>query len=125
MTDAPASNDPFSPRFRSWQSRVDAVLTALSVPLAMCGHGVRMGWSVRVAELFFTQCACCVFWRGVLVGLMAALAMLGLGLLCWQSPAVFLLAAYGGSFVFILLLLRRLDALSRRVAALENPWVQS
>jgi hypothetical protein len=47
---------------------IDAQLTRAAGRLHMCGEGKRHNWSVLFAELFFTDCPCCLFWRGVTVG---------------------------------------------------------
>jgi hypothetical protein len=62
-------------RARRWTRRraklanfLDTLLTRASVPLHMCGEGKRHNWSVLFADLFFTMCPCCLFYRGVAVG---------------------------------------------------------
>lgn len=39
-----------------------------SKTLHLCGHGAENNWSVRIADWFFIDCACCLFWRGAVVG---------------------------------------------------------
>ena len=75
MLDAPEEFDPFSPRFRRWQRRIDATIEPIAARLGMCGHGAPLNWWVRVAELLFVDCPCCLVWRGIAVG-----AVLGIGI---------------------------------------------
>lgn len=41
----------------------------------LCGHGKEMNWSVRLADRLFVDCACCLLWRGVFLGM--GLAVIG------------------------------------------------
>lgn len=55
--------------------------------LRLCGNGKQNNWSVRVADYFFVDCACCIFWRGVVVGgFVSASVMIGIGIiiLIWR-----------------------------------------
>lgn len=36
--------------------------------IGMCGHGKPSNIWVRIADWFFIDCACCLFWRGGFVG---------------------------------------------------------
>lgn len=50
--------------------------------LRLCGNGEDNNWSVRVADYFFVDCACCIFWRGAVVGsISGGIAVVILGLL--------------------------------------------
>jgi hypothetical protein len=50
--------------------------------LRLCGNGEDNNWSVRVADYFFVDCACCIFWRGAVVGAISGgIAVVILGLL--------------------------------------------
>jgi hypothetical protein len=120
MIDHTFPPQPFSPRFLRLQAMIDACLTWLAMPLRLCGHGPDMGWSVRIAELFFTDCACCVFWRGVMVGLLAALGMTGVLVLLIASPSSGIVAGYGLAIVSVLWNMWRVDGLAQRLAQIER-----
>lgn len=49
-------------------SRVDQVLTWGAKKAKLCGYGPDLNWSVRFADALFVDCACCLVWRGVVVG---------------------------------------------------------
>lgn len=55
---------------------LERVLERCSALLRMCGHGKDNNWSVRFADWFFVDCACCLFWRGVGVGISIMLALM-------------------------------------------------
>lgn len=52
-----------------------------SKALRLCGNGAENNWSVRIADRFFVDCACCLFWRGVFLG--AVLACLVIIIMTW------------------------------------------
>lgn len=58
--------------------KIDRVLTKASMPLRMCGEGKRNNWSVMVSRVFYTECTCCLFWRGVTAGAFIAAAIAAL-----------------------------------------------
>lgn len=47
---------------------VERLFRAGARALRMCGFGPDNGWSIEVANAFFIDCACCLFWRGVFMG---------------------------------------------------------
>lgn len=53
---------------------IDAGLTAIADRLPFCGNGRRHNASVMFADLFWTDCNCCNFYRGVFVGSVAIFA---------------------------------------------------
>ena len=63
-------------------SRLYLMLESVSKALGMCGHGKEGNRWVRFAEKFFIDCPCCLFWRGVTVGVVAGflLALAGLAI---------------------------------------------
>lgn len=65
----------FRRKYYLWQSYVDRLFTWGSSRLGMCGDGVRHNWSVMFAELFFLQCPCCLFYRGVTIGAVLGLVL--------------------------------------------------
>lgn len=48
---------------------LDSTLTAGAKHLKMCGEGKHNGWSVLFAQMWFTDCPCCLFYRGAFFGL--------------------------------------------------------
>lgn len=69
-------------RFRKAVQRVvDATLTTVANQFNLCGNGPRNNWSILFANLFFTDCPCCLFYRGVAFGLILASILSGLVLL--------------------------------------------
>jgi hypothetical protein len=48
---------------------LDVVLYDMSKPLKLCGHGKDDNWSIRVHNYFFYNCACCLFFRGIAIGM--------------------------------------------------------
>lgn len=64
------------------QTRTGKVLDGVSKALRLCGHGRPMNLSVRIADTLYTDCACCIAWRGLTVGgavgvILGSLATLG------------------------------------------------
>lgn len=55
---------------------IEKIFEAGAKALGMCGHGKDHNWSVRIAERFFVDCPCCLFWRGVILGITIALALM-------------------------------------------------
>lgn len=55
-------------RFKSVQSVIDRAFSFGADRLPLCGNGRRHNWSVMIADAFFVNCPCCIFWRGVVVG---------------------------------------------------------
>lgn len=63
-------------------SRIDAIFTRGASVLRMCGDGKPHNWSILVADLFFVNCPCCLFWRGVFMGALITSAIaIAIGLL--------------------------------------------
>jgi hypothetical protein len=61
---------------------LDAVLNSGSKVLRLCGHGKPLNWSVRVADYFFYNCPCCIFFRGLCIGMaIGAVGAAGIGYL--------------------------------------------
>lgn len=60
---------------------LDTFLTWAAAFFKMCGEGPKHGWSILFAQLWFTDCPCCLFYRGVTFGgvLGALLAGVGIG----------------------------------------------
>ena len=58
--------------------------------LALCGDGKRNNWSVLFAQLFYTECPCCIFWRGLSIGFLCGAA----------SMAAVFLAIFAGITAF-------------------------
>ena len=48
-------------------------LDTLSKVLRLCGNGKENNWSVRLADYFFIDCACCIFFRGLALGIIIGL----------------------------------------------------
>lgn len=68
-------------RAKRWRDRraklsemIDTVLTAAAHKLHMCGQGKHHNWSVLFAQLWFTDCPCCLFYRGVTLGAVVGIA---------------------------------------------------
>lgn len=60
-------------RFRDKVQRVvDVTLTTVANQFNLCGNGPKNNWSILFADLFFTDCPCCLFYRGVALGLTIA-----------------------------------------------------
>jgi hypothetical protein len=60
-------------KFIIWANTIlDVYLTPLAARLRLCGAGPRHNFSVLLSTVFFTDCACCVFYRGVALGLFSA-----------------------------------------------------
>lgn len=57
---------------------LDTVMTEFASHLHMCGEGKKNNWSILFAQIFYTECPCCNFFRGVSVGFVTALALCGL-----------------------------------------------
>lgn len=61
----------------------ERLMVAAARALRMCGYGPDDGWSIKVANAWFVDCACCLFWRGVFMGagwmLVAAVAFIVTG----------------------------------------------
>lgn len=57
-------------------NRLDAFLTWGAERLWMCGEGKKNNWSVLFSVMWFTDCPCCLFYRGVTFGLALALMLL-------------------------------------------------
>lgn len=51
---------------------IDSTLTAGAKHLRMCGEGKKNGWSVLFASMWFTDCPCCLFYRGATFGVLLA-----------------------------------------------------
>ena len=64
------------------------VADRIATAVGMCGHGARGNVWVRVSEHFFIDCPCCLFWRGVTVGIVSGAA--------GAAGALVLLRALGG-----------------------------
>lgn len=52
---------------------MNAFLEWIAHKLGMCGHGKENNFWVRISELFFVDCPCCIFWRGFTTGFMLAI----------------------------------------------------
>lgn len=64
---------------------MNSALTAISKALRLCGNGAYNNWSVRAADYFFVDCACCLFWRGATIGYVSGLLVAGIiALLIWS-----------------------------------------
>lgn len=64
-----------------------AFFESVAKALGMCGYGRDLNWWVRVADWFFVDCACCLFWRGVAVGTAAASSAIGVLAVVWSLIA--------------------------------------
>lgn len=67
---------PFGRRHARWAKRIDWLFSLGADRMKLCGAGKPNNLSARVADLFFVACACCVFYRGVVVG-MASSGLIG------------------------------------------------
>lgn len=47
---------------------LDTALTWAAHRTKMCGEGAKHNWSILFAQLWFTDCPCCLFYRGVAFG---------------------------------------------------------
>ena len=65
--------------------QIDAIYTWAVGRLPLCGHGRPDGWSVRIADLFYIDCGCCWFWRGVSVGVAGTVASILAGVVAWLA----------------------------------------
>ncbi len=45
----------------------------MNIKLGFCGLGQPDNFAVKIANFFFTDCSCCLFWRGVAVGFIAGM----------------------------------------------------
>lgn len=54
---------------------LDTALTRGAERLKMCGEGPRHGWSILFAQMWFTDCPCCLFYRGVTFGVSLSVAI--------------------------------------------------
>lgn len=70
--------DPFSPRVRRWQARINSALSPIATASGLCAARTTPKASVKLAELFFVNCPCCLFWRGVAVGAIGGALAVGL-----------------------------------------------
>lgn len=52
---------------------IDDTMSAVAARLPLCGEGKKHNMSILFAQLFFTECPCCLFYRGVTVGFGSAL----------------------------------------------------
>lgn len=76
-TELPDEAYPFGRRHARWAKRIDRTFSFGADRMKLCGAGKPNNLSARVADLFFVACACCVFYRGVVVG--AALSWFAAG----------------------------------------------
>lgn len=69
--DAPHVADPdmIRPEHPSLGYRASETFSRVA---GMCGFGAENNLSVRIAEWFFIDCPCCLFWRGAAVGAVSA-----------------------------------------------------
>lgn len=58
---------------------LDKFLTDASMHFKMCGEGPKNSWSILFAQLWFTDCPCCLFYRGVTFGGVAGATIAGAG----------------------------------------------
>lgn len=58
---------------------IDTTLTTGAKLLKMCGEGPHHGWSILFAQLWFTDCPCCLFYRGVTLGIVLGGLVTGTG----------------------------------------------
>lgn len=65
---------------------MDEILEFFSRKLKLCGYGKANNWSVRIADYFFVDCACCIFWRGMFIG-----GIIGVYLTLVVATVIFLL----------------------------------
>jgi hypothetical protein len=72
---------------RATAERIDAILTIGSQRLKLCGNGKRHNWSVLVSDVFFVNCACCLFWRGCAAGAAAGATVTALAatVIAWAT----------------------------------------
>lgn len=61
-------------------SILDSIMSFGASFLHICGEGKRNNWSVLLAQLFYTKCPCCLFYRGVTIGTILTVT---LALLFW------------------------------------------
>lgn len=54
---------------------VDYWMTWGASYLRMCGEGVKNNWATLVSRFFYTECHCCMFFRGVTVGAVLILSL--------------------------------------------------
>lgn len=75
-------------RLARLSAKVDAFMTAASRPLGMCAEkwGDKFGkwnkFSRRFAKIFWTECPCCLFYRGMTIGAAFAAGIAVLAQLC-------------------------------------------
>lgn len=53
----------------------DAVMTWCASFLGICESGKKVNWFVVFARMFYTECPCCLFYRGVTIGVMVTVAL--------------------------------------------------
>lgn len=58
------------------QYRLDGLLTTVANQFNLCGNGPKNNWSILFANLWFTDCPCCLFYRGVAFGIVLAVGLL-------------------------------------------------
>lgn len=56
-------------RIRTLSETADRIAEPASRALRLCGHGRRHNWSTLIADALFVDCACCLIWRGMAIGL--------------------------------------------------------
>lgn len=68
---------------------LDTVLTAGAKYFKMCGEGPKHSWSILFAQLWFTDCPCCLFYRGMTFGGIVGAFVAGAGLGAMYLAGVF------------------------------------
>lgn len=53
----------------------DAVMTWTASFLGICESGKKVNWFVVFARMFYAECPCCLFYRGVTIGVMVNLML--------------------------------------------------
>lgn len=61
---------------------VDEWMTWGASFLYMCTEGKHNNWSILFARVFYTECPCCNFYRGVTVGVVITTFLTMIGVLC-------------------------------------------
>lgn len=79
----------------AWAANIDQILTRAANLLGWCGKdGRRHTPTTQFADLFWVECNCCLFYRGVAVGAFGALAFALITVACpWLAASIALGAA--------------------------------
>ena len=77
-------------RARLWMRRrqfvsdnLDCALTYAASFLKMCGEGPKHNRSMLFAQMWFTDCPCCLFYRGMAAGVTVCASLVAFAWIVW------------------------------------------